>query len=434
MKSNKKNIYNRNKTKKKQPKDLRNKRIYLRRGRTHKKGGECTGSGCTNNQGAANSSFSEKINQGAANSSFSEKMRNMTSSGSQKIYNAANDFKSNAIQKTLGVANTVKDYGDNSGKRVSNIASTIGSMGVSAAKKIGSLSYDAGKASIGVAKKIGEKAVYTGKTIKEDVINKDYSLFEGRPLYEKICGNISRLFIMNSHKFESTINVKIKELFESDTIKERFNNVFKEMVDEMVDDNIMKVRINNNIENKILDPVSEYIHNQLVGIDPNMTKERILTVLKNYPNSENNIMTPFGIGANIAKSTIEPLSSPNPFSNVPPMVNTVPFNPAPMQINNTPPMVNMVPFNTTPMQINNTPPRPMSTTLPFNPEYVPRPMSTTLPFNPEYVPRPMTTTVPFNPAYVPMNISSPAPMITTGPYIPRESDGIVQSTSSSIIK
>ena len=404
MKSNKKNIYNRNKTKKKQPKDLRNKRNYLRRGRTHKKGGECTGPNCDG-----------QMNQGATNSSFSEKMRNMASSGSQKVYNAANDFKSNASQKALGVANTVKDYGANSGQRVSNIASTIGSMGVSAAKKIGSLSYDAGKASIGVANQIGEKAVDTGKTIKEAVTNKDYSLFEGRPLYEKICGNISRLFIMNSHKFESTINVAIKKLFESDTIKERFNNVFKEAIDEMVDDNIMKVRINNNIENKILDPVSEYIHNQLVGIDPNMTKERILTVLKKDPNSENNIMTPFGIGANIAKSTIEPLSAPNPFSNVPPMVNTVPFNTAPMQINNTVPMVNTVPFNTVPM-VN---------TVPFN--TAPMQINNT-------PPRPMTTTVPFNTAPVPMTISSPAPMVTTGPYIPNEADRNVQSTSSSIIK
>ena len=285
------------KTIKKPSKDLRKKRI--KRNTTYKKGGACGPGGCSPSVSTGPSCPGG--NCGAGSCPGGNCGANIGPVGP-------------SVSSKPGTVNQ-SQYNSENIKQMAYNTSAIADRTLNVAENVGNVGYNAAQGAIAMTDRLGENVIEKSKAavqFAKSMYAKDYSLFEGRPLYEKICGNISRLFILKSNVFESTINSAFKELFESGTVKDRFNTVFKEAIDEMIENDEMKQKIDQNIENKILEPVSEYIHNQLVGADPSITKERILDVLKKDP--EKNIST-FGVGADMAMTTIDPLTIPPVMNN-----------------------------------------------------------------------------------------------------------------------
>ena len=178
---------------------------------------------------------------------------------------------------------------------------TVSKNALAVTEQIGSTAYATAKGAVSVGEEAASSVIKTGKIMfSRGVLPEDAE----KKLIESIESNITRVFVDNSYKFETIINKSLSSLLENPSSKEVFNEKFKTTLDQMIHDSELNENFKNKIENKILDPVGEYIHNQIVGIDPSVTKESILKQIKHVgvPSQELN-------GATSMETSLSPFSS-----------------------------------------------------------------------------------------------------------------------------
>jgi hypothetical protein len=112
-----------------------------------------------------------------------------------------------------------------------------------------------------------------------------------RKLFESICSNMNNLFVKNSANFQSTINVGLKSLLETEDIKGQFQTAVVSMFDSFAKDEATKRLMNDKIEAQILTSVANHIQSKLPS-DIRASVDDIKNIIMKYPEVMSKMSSP----------------------------------------------------------------------------------------------------------------------------------------------
>jgi hypothetical protein len=122
----------------------------------------------------------------------------------------------------------------------------------------------------------------TGGTLPDDL---------QRKLFESICSNMNNLFVKNSANFQSTINVGLKSLLETEDVKGQFQTAVVSMFDSFAKDEATKRLMNDKIEAQILTSVANHIQSKLPS-DIRASVDDIKNIIMKYPEVMSKMSSP----------------------------------------------------------------------------------------------------------------------------------------------